>query len=744
MSDYGMIRDQIRLLVDPLLIRLRQELYGSGATFANTLTQTILPPATVVTGGNGGTDITTLGYIKGIAVYSGGTLVGTNKKELNFLGAGVTVAGDRATIDYATPLAGKISNPMTTAGDIIYGTTGGAPVRLGIGSTSYILMVSGGLPTWQPATAVGGFVSPMTTLGDIIYAESGGAAYRLGVGSTGQALIVSGNRPTWQTIPSGFTNPMTTTGDIIYAISGGSPTRLGIGSVSQILQVLNGTPQWVNYTPGLTNPMTSGGDIIYGVYGTATNIALNSNGIAHATNGGYFGNSGQQHDGNDSTFGFSNTTASAGSWFSCDLTTTHTITQWRVSQRTDSPNYQATNITLQLSNDNSTWEDVATLTGQTTDSGIVPLSTARTARYWRILATAGGIFGWCVRTFALYEGIPSGNPERLPIGISGQVLTIVSGLPSWQTPVTVSGFTNPMTTAGDLIYGTTGGTALRLPIGTSGQVLTVSGGLPTWQTISASGLSGTTAPADADYWVETANSTLSGEVVVGTTGITTAAYASRQAAAKAGRLFLPNNGFYIERDTGSAWASWGPIFPMTPPISGDFAWINQGSATISTTNGGIYISQPSGAELVHIQKKTKPSTTFTITAAFVGTVPLTGSNFAGFGLTFRQSSDGKIHNFGVRNNNGVWSMNSFKWTDATTFSASYSESTMIIPNIIWFRIADDGSNRICSFSADGINFQQFHSIGRTDFLTADEVGFFINPNNNNIAMGMTLLSWKET
>jgi hypothetical protein len=60
------------------------------------------------------------------------------------------------------------------------------------------------------------------------------------------------------------------------------------------------------------------------------------------------------------------------------------------------------------------------------------------------------------------------------------------------------------------------------------------------------------APADAEYWVETANGSLSNEVVVGTTGITTAAYASRQAAAKAGRLFLPSNGFVVERDTGAA------------------------------------------------------------------------------------------------------------------------------------------------------------------------------------------------
>lgn len=43
-----------------------------------------------------------------------------------------------------------------------------------------------------------------------------------------------------------------------------------------------------------------------------------------------------------------------------------------------------------------------------------------------------------------------------------------------------SGMTNPMTTAGDTIYGGASGTPTRLPIGSTGNVLTVSGGNPVW------------------------------------------------------------------------------------------------------------------------------------------------------------------------------------------------------------------------------------------------------------------------
>lgn len=74
----------------------------------------------------------------------------------------------------------------------------------------------------------------------------------------------------------------------------------------------------------------------------------------------------------------------------------------------------------------------------------------------------------------------AGAAQRLAAGTNGQVLTMNSGLPTWQTPA--AGFANPMTAAGDLIRGTGLGVAQRLAVGTNGQVLTVAAGLPVWQT----------------------------------------------------------------------------------------------------------------------------------------------------------------------------------------------------------------------------------------------------------------------
>ena len=44
--------------------------------------------------------------------------------------------------------------------------------------------------------------------------------------------------------------------------------------------------------------------------------------------------------------------------------------------------------------------------------------------------------------------------------------------------------TNPMTASGDIIYGGSSGTPTRLPKGTDGQVLSLSSGIPSWQNAS--------------------------------------------------------------------------------------------------------------------------------------------------------------------------------------------------------------------------------------------------------------------
>jgi len=185
---------------------------------------------------------------------------------------------------------------------------------------------------------------------------------------------------------------------------------------------------------------------------------------------------------------------------------------------------------------------------------------------------------------------------------------------------------------------------------------------------------------------------------------------------------------------------------LTKPIDSSFAWINQGSATIATTRGGLLLGCPSngGAISWHVRKKAAPATPYTVTATFLAGYAAGGIGYAG--LCFRQSSDGKLAGFGVGvDNSDATYLASRKLTNATTYSADYSLVTngnrCQPPGPIHLRIADNGTNRICSYSHDGETFIAFHTVARTDFLTADEVGFFVDP--YNVAVNMTLLSWVE-
>ena len=263
-------------------------------------------------------------------------------------------------------------------------------------------------------------------------------------------------------------------------------------------------------------------------------------------------------------------------------------------------------------------------------------------------------------------------------------------------------------------------------LGTSGQVLVSNGAgtPPSFQSVSASG-------AIVSY---------------------TSAYASPPSSPIAGDIWLPSDGFAAYRYSGSAWVPWGPLFPLTAPDNAAFSWVNQGTATVSASTGSLILTAPgtgTGYNAV-CRVKSAPSTPYTITAYMHATLVL--KQWPGYGLLFRESSSGKLHTFGV----GIFTtgtglaVRSVKATNATTFSADYTPDIGLDRPLLtqprWLRIADDGTNRILSLSDDGVNWLVVHSIGRTDFMTADQVGFFAiteNAGTPNLGVQLTVMSWAQ-
>lgn len=305
----------------------------------------------------------------------------------------------------------------------------------------------------------------------------------------------------------------------------------------------------------------------------------------------------------------------------------------------------------------------------------------------------------------IFPRVPAGNS----LG-AGAILEML-----WRG--TGGGSSSPLTMKGD-VWGYDSADA-RIPVGTDDYVLTAD---------SAEALGVKWAPAPA-----------SGS---GNSDIVTGTVAARPSPGFSGRLYLPTDGFEVYRDNGSAWKGFGPVFPFTEPVDGDFAWVNQGGASVDTTYGGIHLVAPlnSGASW-RIRKKSAPgSTPWTITAFIL---PVTFAiDVQSVGLIFRESSSGKCISCGI-----VHATNVLRFQVAYLNSATSVNSVIVNRDVRfpqhWLRIADTGSLRKFFVSANGQHWEEIYSETRTNFITANEVGFFANEESNVQQSQMTLLSWKE-
>lgn len=211
-------------------------------------------------------------------------------------------------------------------------------------------------------------------------------------------------------------------------------------------------------------------------------------------------------------------------------------------------------------------------------------------------------------------------------------------------------------------------------------------------------------------------------------------------AAERNDLYLVNDGAWLERYSGARWMPYGGFLPFTAPVPGDFAWINQGTATLDTTYGGMYLYAPFAGQNTRMLKQSAPATPYTITAAIRPSVG--GNNYSG--VCWRQSSDGKEILFYIGRSLSIYRLYLTKFTNPTTYNSDYTNAYLNIDAaLIYLRLEDDGTNRKCHWSLDGQHFHQFYSVGRTDFLTADEVGFFADCNQAAGGDAAThLLSWE--
>jgi hypothetical protein len=220
---------------------------------------------------------------------------------------------------------------------------------------------------------------------------------------------------------------------------------------------------------------------------------------------------------------------------------------------------------------------------------------------------------------------------------------------------------------------------------------------------------------------------------------------------QSGRLFFPTDSFQFSRDTGSAWESWGLIDKQYDPSGLSFSWDNQGTGTVDVTDEGILLVKPDyNTGNPAIRYKTAPSAPYTCDIKFDFNYNPVATQ-AGVMFGWRDSSNGKLALLkllhGDNSFGGIYIENG-KWTNSTTFSTTYN-SSVSSNNVFtrlptWVRLKNDNTNAIVQLSHDGICWYQWHTIGKTDFMTRDQLCFgIIKGTNNTGQVSMKVHSWRE-
>ena len=190
-------------------------------------------------------------------------------------------------------------------------------------------------------------------------------------------------------------------------------------------------------------------------------------------------------------------------------------------------------------------------------------------------------------------------------GTTGQVLAKASNSDLDFTWSNDTGFTNPMTTTGDVIYSSSGSTPARLGIGTTGQVLTVNGGgtAPEWTSISTGAMTqlatGSLASGavtissinqgyrDLKLVLQNVSTTSTGGVIIRINGSSSTQYYNTSMNGSSGSSF-PQTFFYAS-DTNLPSISWGCIinFPEYALSMGKSGTYHYGAG--SGYGGGLWV-----------------------------------------------------------------------------------------------------------------------------------------------------------
>lgn len=214
---------------------------------------------------------------------------------------------------------------------------------------------------------------------------------------------------------------------------------------------------------------------------------------------------------------------------------------------------------------------------------------------------------------------------------------------------------------------------------------------------------------------------------------------------KNGMRYGTSDGLYDYLVTSGAWQAFYGSRAVTPPVSGNFSWVNQVSASVSAANGGLTITGPGVAGInIQAQVVSLPSAPFTIDMLIAEFTLGSGANFNG-GVILRESGTGKLETFGSNASVGINTLSVTQWNSPTSFANAAKNATLgvpFFPNGWWVRITNDNTNLKCWFSTDGTTWVEFYSeaVGAFFSVAPNQIGiYFDSETTGNVQQMVTLI-----
>lgn len=177
--------------------------------------------------------------------------------------------------------------------------------------------------------------------------------------------------------------------------------------------------------------------------------------------------------------------------------------------------------------------------------------------------------------------------------------------------------------------------------------------------------------------------------------------------------------------SGSGGGNFSP-YPasLTPPVSTNFTWSNQGSTTVTDKSNRMVASVPVsvGNLPAQLYNTALPSTPYTIDAAF-SMGGLVSADHVVAGILLKNTGGAPLVQFGPDLKSATPGAAVMRWNSVTSFNVFTIDTLASVnPGLIFVRITDDGTTRKYYLSNNGLDFALVYSEATNSWVTPNQTG----------------------